>query len=165
MNEALRNLAVLMWAVCAINNSAQAQTGKLMIAEEALPAAPTVIIGEARKPSGGFNESIVEQPADGANPLGVPIVNDNAEQALPATSATPNPSDAATSGIQSSKAIRQSAPSGALQNSELPLPQPNNNIENELYQSGNDIMDVQEYPINDIKTITETNVQPTVVSQ
>ena len=35
-------------------------------------------------------------------------------------------------------------------------------IENTLYEGGNRIYDVQSFPINDIKTITEPNIDPTI---
>lgn len=37
-----------------------------------------------------------------------------------------------------------------------------NEIENTLYEGGNRIYDVQSFPINDIKTITEPNIDPTI---
>ena len=52
MNEALRNFAVLLWAVCAINSNSYAGSDKPVIQEEDQPEAPTVIMGEAMNPSG-----------------------------------------------------------------------------------------------------------------
>jgi len=37
-----------------------------------------------------------------------------------------------------------------------------NEIENTLYEGGNRIYDVQSFPIDDIKTITEPNIDPTI---
>lgn len=37
-----------------------------------------------------------------------------------------------------------------------------NEIENTLYEGGNRIYDVQSFPIDDIKTITEPNINPTI---
>ena len=37
-----------------------------------------------------------------------------------------------------------------------------NEIENTLYEGGNRIYDVQSFPIKDIKTITEPNIDPTI---
>lgn len=34
MNEAIRNVAMLVWAVCAINSDAEAQSSRLFISEE-----------------------------------------------------------------------------------------------------------------------------------
>ena len=39
-----------------------------------------------------------------------------------------------------------------------------NEIENTLYEGGDRIYDVQSYPINDIKTITEPNIDPTITN-
>ena len=63
------------------------------------------------------------------------------------------------------KPIQQESEQGVLQPGELPLPQPSTKIENELYQSGNDIIDVQAYPIDDVSAVTEPNLQPTIVAQ
>ncbi len=37
-----------------------------------------------------------------------------------------------------------------------------NEIENTLYEGGNRIYDVQSFPLKDIKTITEPNIDPTI---
>jgi len=37
-----------------------------------------------------------------------------------------------------------------------------NQIENTLYEGGNRIYDVQSFPLKDIKTITEPNIDPTI---
>ncbi len=37
-----------------------------------------------------------------------------------------------------------------------------NEIENTLYEGGGRIYDVQSFPVNDIKTITEPNIDPTI---
>ena len=160
MNEAMRNLAVLLWAVCAMNNNSYASS-RLVIAEEAMPSVPTVIMGEAVTPSGKKREVIVEQPENAPNPLGNPIVDDtpnvadNVPEAPIAVNAETN---------NSPNVIKQSAPSGELQPDEVPLPQPSTRIENELYQSGNDIVDVQAYPIEDVKEATTPNIEPTIVA-
>ena len=40
--------------------------------------------------------------------------------------------------------------------------QEQNEIENTLYEGGNRIYDVQSFPLKDIKTITEPNIDPTI---
>lgn len=140
--------------------------------EKELPAnstAQTEFFGSAANASGGQNESLVEQNPGEGNPLGAPIV------ALPQVSeASPEVSDAVDPNSQKSepataepgiKPIEQSSEQGILKPWEEPLPQPSDKIENELYQSGNDIIDVQAYPIKDVSTVTEPNIQPRIVTQ
>ena len=157
MNEAVRNLAVLLWAVCAMNGSSHASEG-LVIREETRPTVPTVIMGKAITPSGKMREVVVEQPSNAPNPLGNPIVDaiENTPS-MPTVSETKAPKE-------TKDVIQQSSPSGELKPDEVVLPQPSSAIENELYQSGDDVVDVQAYPIEDVKKITEPNIEPTVVS-
>lgn len=149
--------------------SLQAAENKINIEKE-LPAdstAQTEFFGSAANASGGQNESLVEQNPGEGNPLGAPIVvlpsedpsevsgtvDTNSQKSVPAT---------AEPGI---KPIEQSSEQGVLKPWEEPLPQPSDKIENELYQSGNDIIDVQAYPIKDVSTVTEPNIQPRIVTQ
>lgn len=141
--------------------------------EKELPAdssAQTEFFGSAANASGGQNESLVEQNAGEGNPLGNPIVSlptpaeTPAADSIPAASAvkTQSAAESLSTGI---KPIEQTTEQGILKPWEEPLPQPSNKIENELYQSGNDIIDVQAYPIKDVSTVTEPNIQPTIVTQ
>ena len=161
MNEAMRNLAVLLWAVCAMNNNSYAGDS-MVIREETVPSQPTIIIGEALTPSGKIREAIVEQPAGAPNPLGNPIVDEDtiSDNVEPVRQKVQNmPKDTKPMNL-----IEQSANSHPLENGEVALPQPSKQIENELYQSGDDIIDVQAYPIEDVKEVTQPNLQPTVVA-
>ena len=156
----MRNLAVLLWAVCAMNSNSYASDG-LVIKEETLPSVPTVIMGEAVTPSGKVRKVTVEQPDNAPNPLGNPIVV-GGDEVMPNK---PEPKNNAEGNALSEKeAITQSAPLEELKPNEVPLPQPSSNMESELYQSGDDIVDVQAYPIDDVKKVTEPNIQPTMVS-
>lgn len=149
----------------------QAAENKINIEQE-LPAASTAqteFFGSAANASGGQNESLVEQNPGEGNPLGAPIVvlpqasEDSSEvsDAVDTNSQKPVPATAEP-GI---KPIEQSSEQGVLKPWEEPLPQPSDKIENELYQSGNDIIDVQAYPIKDVSTVTEPNIQPRIVTQ
>ena len=166
MNEALRNFAVLLWAVCAINSNSYAGSDKPIIQEENLPETPTVIMGEAASPSGQINQVVVEQPANAPNPLGNPIVGDGDSNNPPAQA---NPAPTIDVSRQNLVPIAsQSAPSGVLQPGEVALPQPanqpSNQIENEMYQSGDDIIDVQAFPMKDVNEAETPNLQPTIVA-
>ena len=166
MNEALRNFAVLLWAVCAINSNSYAGSDKPIIQEESQPEAPTVIMGEAMTPSGQFNNVVVEQPADAHNPLGDPIVDDSNNTNSPAVVNAAPTIDVSRQNLV--PIASQSAPSGVLQPGEVALPQPSNQpsnqIENEMYQSGDDIIDVQAFPMNDVNEAENPNLQPTIVA-
>ena len=138
-------------------------------------SAPTEVFGAAANASGGVNTDLVEQAADAPNPLGNPLdtEDDVAPQNQSQTAISVEPVPASAQSAQSAQApaepqikpIQQESEQGILQPGELALPQPSTRIENELYQSGNDIIDVQAYPIDDVSTVTEPNIQPTIVSQ
>lgn len=162
MNEALRNFTVLLWAVCAINSNSYAGSSKVTIREEPRPAQPTVIIGEALTPSGRMKKAVVEQPAGASNPLGDPIVDEADEPAAPIAPVVPVAGE--TEKHQPVNLVRQSSPSGELQPGQVALPQPSNRIENELYQSGDDIIDVQAFPTDDVQEAETPNIQPTIVA-
>lgn len=60
MNEAIRNVAMLVWAVCAINSDAEAQSSRLFISEEnSAPQQETMVYGAAKKSSGGEDEFLL----------------------------------------------------------------------------------------------------------
>lgn len=130
---------------------------------------PTEVFGAAANASGGVNTDIVEQAAGASNPLGNPLDTESSSQgqAQSAVSVEPASSQSAqpVPAEPQIKPISQTSEQGILQPGELALPQPSTRIENELYQSGNDIIDVQAYPIDDVSTVTEPNIQPTIVSQ
>lgn len=141
--------------------------------EQELPAdstAPTEFFGSAANASGGQNESLVEQNPGEGNPLGAPIVLPPQQPEPAPAPAVPVSSDDSASAsvsepVSGIKPIEQSSEQGILKPWEEPLPQPSDKIENELYQSGNDIIDVQAYPIKDVSTVTEPNIQPRIITQ
>lgn len=156
------------------NVFAQDVTDTLTVQEDLqLNSTPTEVFGAAANASGGVNTDVVEQAAGAPNPLGDPIANPDVEMQQQSTvSVEPVPSQEASSTTTNAlaaqpeiKPISQESEQGILQPGELALPQPSTRIENELYQSGNDIIDVQAYPIDDVSTVTEPNLQPTIVSQ
>lgn len=167
MNEAVRSLVMAMWMVCAVNSTAYASQNQLSVEEEAPNNnEATVVWGEAQRPDGGENEAIVEQDPKAGNPLGAPIVEDNNQPTSSSQSSQPSMAPAMTAKPAAGIApIMQTTDQGIWKPGEEPLPQPSNKIENELYQSGNDIIDVQAYPIDDVSTVTEPNLQPTIITQ
>lgn len=82
MNEGFRNLALLVWALCAVNSNSYAQDSATVITEESSTSAPTIVYGAARRADGETDEVLIEQPAGASNPLGNPLP-DAAEQQQP----------------------------------------------------------------------------------
>lgn len=136
----------------------------------ALPAwgqSPTIVYGESETAPNKADEYILIQPANSPNPLGNPIVapqtSDNTQSntsslVLPHES---TPTNNKLNNIQ--EAISQSSNQNPPPFSESPQQQ-QNQIQNTLYQGGNRIYDVQSYPLQDIKTITEPNIDPTITT-
>ena len=77
MDEALRNLTMILWAYCAINSPASAEARMVTISEENPPIRETVVYGAAKTPSGKENVFEIEQPENAPNPLGNPIVGED----------------------------------------------------------------------------------------
>lgn len=149
---------------------AQAQTNKPDIEKEAgNNPVPTIVRGEAQNADGSETRFEVEQNPDDGNPLGAPIVDSAPTTPVSSSGINPMvPTDVVKKKTISNKGIApivQSAGQGIEKPWQEPLPQPSDKIENELYQSGNDIIDVQAYPIKDVSTVTEPNIQPTIITQ
>lgn len=122
---------------------------------------PTVVFGQSQTAKGKEDSFLIVQPADGGNPLGNPIVTP-IEQTSPLRTPTAQrtPIDQAQ---EPTDVISQSAAQDPAPFSETSAQQ-QNQIQNTLYQGGDRIYDVQSYPIKDIKTITEPNIQPTITT-
>lgn len=170
MGDVLRNILMLTWMACAFNSNAVAADNNFSVEEE-VPInslQPTVVWGEAKTAKGGDNQIIIEQPSNSGNPLGNPFIPENDSTLSKKDSGENEDNEVVsntTSKQQKIKAIEQSNMQGILKPWQEPLPQPSDKIENELYQSGNDIIDVQAYPIKDVSTVTEPNIQPIIVTQ
>lgn len=117
---------------------------------------PTIVYGAAETASGTTDSYMVTQPADAPNPLGNPIVITPQTQYEAPSAPTPQTAEKPQPNI-----INQSAPQNPAPFSETPK-QESSQIQNTLYQGGDRIYDVQSFPIKDVKTITEPNIQPTI---
>lgn len=161
MGEGIRNFALLLWAACAINNDAYAQTTQA-ITEEQLDA-PTEVMAVAKTSEGGDDVFIVEQPKDAPNPLGNPIVeNENNKNNQKQDNFLP----------VSSPEIMKKEKNGADTNEVVPESQAQqlgDKFQNTLMEANGMIYDVQAYPEADIpvigdsanpKTIYSPNVNP-----
>lgn len=159
MNEALRNLTVLLWALTAVNTSSHAQTTGMNIQEEAVQESPTLIYGASKKSPTESDEVLIEQPANAGNPLGNPIVDDAPleenpfAQVDPVEPISPSPAKKTQKPVESNTAPTnnyQAGPNSAQQ------------IDNTLYESGNRIYDLQSYPVDDVNKVMQPNTQPTI---
>ena len=127
------------------------------------PGTDTMVYGAAAMPGGGEDAAIVAQPADAANPLGAPIVDDTvpaAQPALPVVPATVN-MPAVPTGAASVPAVNQVSEQNPSISSEPNPAEMNNKIQDTLYESGGRIYDIQSYPAEDIKKL-ESPEQPTI---
>ncbi len=174
----MKKILLCTSALVLLSTSALAQniTDTVTMQEDMqINSTPTEVFGAAANASGGVNSDFVEQSADAPNPLGSPLdtqedVSQSSQNLAPENNlpSQEKPSESSNNPMPATpqiKPIQQESQQGILQPGELALPQPSTRIENELYQSGNDIIDVQAYPINDVSTVTEPNIQPTIVSQ
>ncbi len=164
MDEALRNLTMILWAYCAVNTSKPVEAKMVTINEEVPPVQETVVYGAARTPSGKENVFEIEQPADAPNPLGNPIVEDEGDTVVGSSDNSVSQAVSSSDTEKQPKIIARDAVGEAMGPGQLPLPE-NGKIENELYQQGSDIIDVQAFPIQDVNEVTTPNTQPAIVTQ
>lgn len=152
MNEGFRNLALLVWALCAVNSNSYASDNKIVIAEEMTQESPTIVYGAAKKADGEVDEVVVEQPQNGPNPLGNPIVIPEKYEAQ-AKVATPEGKRFSASSPQSTG------------NEEAPNPQAlGKDFQNTLLEANGMVYDVQAYPEKDLKAIGNPSEPATIYS-
>ena len=106
----------------------------------------------------------IEQPADAPNPLGNPIVEDEGDTVVGSSDNSVSQAVSSSDTEKQPKIIARDAVGEAMGPGQLPLPE-NGKIENELYQQGSDIIDVQAFPIQDVNEVTTPNTQPAIVTQ
>jgi len=158
MNEAVRNLAMLVWAVCAMSTDSTAYANAVFIGEEASSGSETTVYGAAKTPSGKTEEVVVEQPSANDNPLGNPIVSPENTTPPVVELPTVQPSQSA---LETRPRIEETLPQNPSVSSEPPQAAAKQ-IQDTLYESGGRIYDVQSYPASDIKAIEEPNVDTTI---
>lgn len=160
MGEALRSLVMLVWAVSAVSTDANAQSNIVTISETESENAPTVIYGASENTFAQKDEAIVVQPKNGGNPLGDPIVNN--DSILPAN-VNNTSANVKTKQVQPSNVVNEVSQQNPPISEETPQ-QMNSEIQNTLYESGGRIYDEQSYPINDINTITQPNLDKEITN-
>ena len=111
---------------------------------------PTVVFGEAATAAGTFAEDVVVQPSDAPNPLGNPIAD------IPDSSAPAAASNQARKSAVSNLPKQIKAETSEQNPTISPQFTPEdlkNEMQNEIYESGNRVYDVQSYPAADLPTI------------
>ena len=161
MDEAFRNVAVLVWALCAINNDSYAGEN-LVIAEENHASASTIVYGSAATPSGGRDETVVEQPEGTPNPLGNPIPDENSANNADVSDEPAVPVSEAKSVVKTSPAEQP----GAFPQPEAPLnsQQLGKDFQNTLMEANGMVYDVQAYPVEDFDAIGNPSNPQTIYS-
>lgn len=175
MNEGLRNIAVLVWALCAVNSNSYAQEGKMIIAEETAAETPTVVYGAAKKADGGWDEVVVEQPEGAPNPLGDPIVApvSNNEQTAPVQLPQQNDTPVLnnTSATGDAPAVSSAPDNNTLAGPQVigqPVVQTDNQLgaqfQNTVLEANGRVYDVQSYPEQDLKVMDNPSQPGTIYS-
>lgn len=161
MGEALRSLVMLVWAVSAVSTDAHAQSNMVTISDVNTENEPTIIYGKSENAQGQEDEAIVVQPKSAGNPLGNPIVRDSTVVSG-VENAKMAPSANAVKG-QNGQIVDELSPQNPAVSAQTPE-QVNSEIQNTLYESGGRIYDEQSYPINDINTIMEPNLDKEITN-
>ena len=161
MNEGFRNLALLVWALCAVNSNSYAQDSATVITEESSTSAPTIVYGAARRADGETDEVLIEQPAGAPNPLGNPLP-DAAEQQQPQAVTDP------VSGGNADNAPAAGEPMQDVPNVQgqpvVSAPKLGQEFQNTLMEADGMVYDVQAYPTEDLKAIGNSSNPETIYS-
>ncbi len=162
MHEGIRNVALLVWALCAVNSNSYA-SDDLVIAEEAASAASTVVYGAAKEAGGGNNSVVVEQPAGAPNPLGNPISvpeqNENTPAAAECSNTVAAPAENVGNMPLDTTSASQINPNTAQGQKEL-----GKDFQNTLLEADGMVYDVQAYPEEDLKAIGNPSDPATLYS-
>lgn len=167
MNEALRNVALIVWAMCAMNSNSYAQGKDVSIGEEAVQEQPIVIYGASKKSPTESDEVLVEQNPNEPNPFGAPIVDDSDAAVTPSipqpVPSVANPTNV-TAGANLKGVVNQLSEQNPAISSENSPEKMNSEIQDTLYEAGDRIYDLQSYPASDVNTITAPNVDNEVTN-
>ena len=117
---------------------------------------PVIVFGEAQNKTGSQNEALVEMP-ESDMPQGPFFTPERMEEKSQESTPPKKP-------LKPQKNIIDELSPQDPPPFFISPEQEKNKIENTLYEGGNRIYDVQSYPLEDIKTITEPNVDPTITT-
>ena len=152
LGEGIRNFAVLLWTVCAINSEAYAQTSQT-IGEEQMDT-PTEVMAIAKTSAGDDDVFIVEQPKGAPNPLGNPIAA-NGEKIVESAGFVSETSNPETNTEVNNRNVVV-PPSEAQKLGK--------DFQNTLEEANGMIYDVQSYPEADIPVISDSANPETIYS-
>jgi len=160
MNEAIRNLIMLMWTASVMNSNAYAQSVSTYSIEEEAPAISNVVVfGSANLGNNKRNEVLLEQDSE-ENPLGNPIeVNNDVVDSNNTSEVSDKPI-----GVETKNAITEDLPQNPMISPQESPQDINNQIQDALYESGGRIYDIQSYPEKDINTIEKPNINSTITT-
>lgn len=158
MVNGMRNVALLVWAACAMNSEALAQN-KPGIAEETTSEStvqgPTVVFGAAATAAGGEDAVVVEQPAGAANPLGNPIP----EQVVAQPAVTESNADAEAAPVNETENSEENKAVSPAAAEKL-----GKDFQNTLMEANGMVYDVQAYPEADLPVIGDPANPETIYS-
>lgn len=130
------------------------------VGSEVFAQIPTIVEAEANTPDGGRNISIVEQPANGGNPLGNPIVGPY----IPPKAY--NSADNAGNTDSISNRMNSNSFDGNLQNTNISdkALELGHDFENTLIEANDRVYSIQSYPVEDINVIGSKTMPQTIYS-
>ena len=181
MSEALKNLTLLLWAMCAIYTDAYAAEKQGVAEENNLQnaaEAPTIVYGSAQNASGGEDSFVVEQPDGAQNPLGDPLPEPQMppedytlQPNQPSQQTTSENSAATTSsslgnGPQGVPVVGQNAngPQGVPVVGDNSAQELGNQFQNTLMEANGMVYDVQAFPEADVPVISDPSNPETIYS-
>ena len=168
MSEALKNLTLLLWTMCAINTNAYAAEKQGVVEEDNLQNAaetPTIVYGSAQTASGGEDAFVVEQPDNAPNPLGDPLVE---PQTPPEDYTLQQNQSSQQNASENSAATEPSASGNGPQG--VPVVGPDsaqelgNQFQNTLMEANGMVYDVQAFPEADMPVINNPSNPETIYS-
>lgn len=178
MSEALKNLTLLLWAMCAIHTEAYAAEKQGVAEENKLQnevTAPTLVYGSAQTASGGEDTFVVEQPDGAQNPLGDPLVEPQTppkdytleqNQLVQSQSSSAAPASALGNGPQGVPVVGpdSNGPQGVPVVGPDSAQELGNQFQNTLMEANGMVYDVQAFPQADVPVIDNSANPETIYS-
>ena len=168
MSEALKNLALLLWAMCAIHTDAYAAEKQGVAEENNLQneaETPTIVYGSAQTASGGEDTFVVEQPDNAPNPLGDPLPEpQTSPEDYTLQQNQPSQQNASKNSAVTEPSALGNGPQG------VPVVEPDasqelgNQFQNTLMEANGMVYDVQAFPGADMPVINNPSNPETIYS-
>jgi len=129
-----------------------------------LAQTPTIVFGEAATPHGGTDTLLLEQPENGPNPLGNPIVLPQEEQSLTNTTTKNqilNKNDTNQPDAEASQnTITQNLPANPQPSAQYTLQKEDSMIQNTIYRGADRLYDIQSIPLKELDKINVQGLEP-----